>query len=71
MRPGGDGISRMMDRDVTLLPQPDSPTMPSVLPFSKSKLMPSTAGTRPSSDWKYVFNPRTDNKGGNQGSSFS
>ena len=28
MRPGGDGISRMIDRLVTDLPEPDSPTMP-------------------------------------------
>ncbi len=33
-----------MDRDVTLLPQPDSPTMPSTSPFWTCKLTPSTAG---------------------------
>ena len=32
MRPGGVGISRMIDRFVTDLPEPDSPTMPSVSP---------------------------------------
>ena len=39
----------MIVRQVTLLPQPDSPTMPSVLPFSTEKLTPSTALTMPSS----------------------
>ena len=39
----------MIVRQVTLLPQPDSPTMPSVLPFSTEKLTPSTALTIPSS----------------------
>jgi hypothetical protein len=39
----------MIVRQVTLLPQPDSPTMPSVLPFSTLKLTPSTALTMPSS----------------------
>jgi len=39
----------MIVRQVTLLPQPDSPTIPSVLPFSTEKLTPSTALTIPSS----------------------
>ena len=30
--PGGFGMSRVSDRAVTLLPQPDSPTRPSVSP---------------------------------------
>ncbi len=30
--PGGVGIRRMIESAVTLLPQPDSPTMPSVSP---------------------------------------
>jgi len=34
---------------VTLLPQPLSPTMPSVAPYWRSKLTPSTAFTVPSS----------------------
>ena len=33
MRPGGVGIRRMIDSAVTLLPQPDSPTTPSVSPL--------------------------------------
>src|SRR5215212_7668557 len=44
----------MIVRHVTLLPEPDSPTMPSVLPFSTSKLTPSTALTMPSSVRKCV-----------------
>ena len=50
MRPGGVGISRMIDRFVTDLPDPDSPTMPSVSPRDTSNDTPSTAlTTRPSS----------------------
>src|SRR5580765_8364549 len=44
----------MIVRQVTLLPEPDSPTMPSVLPFSTWKLTPSTALTTPSSVRKCV-----------------
>jgi len=39
----------MIVRQVTLLPEPDSPTIPSVWPFSTLKLTPSTALTIPSS----------------------
>src|SRR5437867_4372777 len=39
----------MMDRLVTLLPEPDSPTMPRVFPRSITKDTPSTALTTPSS----------------------
>ena len=52
MRPGGEATNRSTDSAVTLLPQPDSPTMPSVAPAGRSKLTPSTAGTTPSSVWK-------------------
>src|SRR5437773_2904345 len=48
MRPGGEGIRRMMESEVTLLPQPDSPTRPSVLLSPISKLTPSMARTSPS-----------------------
>ena len=41
IRPGGIGTSRMMASAVMLLPQPDSPTMPSVRPAARSKLRPS------------------------------
>ena len=49
------GLRPMIVRQVTLLPDPDSPTMPSVWPFSTSKLTPSTALTTPSSVRKYVL----------------
>jgi hypothetical protein len=42
----------MIVRQVTLFPEPDSPTIPSVFPFSTLKLTPSTALTIPSSVWK-------------------
>ena len=47
MRPGGSGMSRINDNMVTDLPEPDSPTMPSVSPRRRSKLTPSTALTVP------------------------
>ena len=34
------GLRPMIDRQVTLLPQPDSPTIPSVLPFSTWNVTP-------------------------------
>ena len=40
--------SRRIDRLVTLLPQPDSPTRPMISPRSTWKSMPSTARTMPS-----------------------
>src|SRR2546425_2898965 len=46
--PGGIGMSRMSERAVTVLPQPDSPTSPSVSPAASSKDTPSTARTTPS-----------------------
>ena len=49
---GGMSSRRMIDSDVTLLPQPDSPTMPSVSPRMIEKLTPSTARTVPSMTWK-------------------
>src|SRR5262244_387182 len=59
MRPGGVGIRRMIDRAVTLLPEPDSPTMPRVSPLLMCRSMPSTARTTPSSVKKCVFKPLT------------
>ncbi|MEZ4656687.1 MAG: hypothetical protein R2911_03875 [Caldilineaceae bacterium] len=47
MRPGGFFTSRMTDMEVTLLPQPLSPTMPSVDLRPNDKLTPSTALTIP------------------------
>jgi hypothetical protein len=52
----------MIVRHVTLLPQPDSPTIPSVFPFSTAKLTPSTALTMPSSVRKYVFSSLTSRR---------
>ena len=37
------GSSRMIESEVTLLPQPDSPTMPTVPPSGTSNETPSTA----------------------------
>ena len=51
MRPGRSTMRRM-ERAVTLLPQPDSPTMPSVCPGNRSNEVPSTARTVPSSATK-------------------
>src|SRR5882672_9929239 len=62
IQPGRSTIRRM-DLAVTLLPQPLSPTIPSVAPGYKSKLTPSTAFTSPSSCGKYVFKFRTDSSG--------
>ena len=54
------GSSRMMEVAVTLLPEPDSPTMPMVLPASRVKLTPSTAFAMPVAVWKYVFRSLTE-----------
>src|SRR6267143_4829351 len=43
-----------MARPVVDLPQPDSPTRPSVSPFSTKKSMPSTARTAPIWRWKMI-----------------
>src|SRR5580765_8414012 len=55
-------LSPMIVRQVTLLPEPDSPTMPSVLPFSTLKLTPSTALTTPSSVRKWVRRSLTSSR---------
>ena len=47
-----DESSRMIESDVTLLPEPLSPTMPSVRPGSRRNERSSTALTTPSSVWK-------------------
>ena len=47
MRPGGFGTSRMIDSALTLLPQPDSPTIASVSPRLTWKETSSTARNRP------------------------
>jgi hypothetical protein len=50
----GRSISRMIERAVTDLPLPDSPTTPSVPPFSIEKSTPSTARITPPWVWKEV-----------------
>src|SRR5882672_8002641 len=49
IRPGGFGIRRSTDSAVTLLPDPDSPTIASVSPGSTWNETPSTAVTVPRS----------------------
>ena len=49
-------------RQVTLLPEPDSPTMPSTWPGSTVKLTPSTAFTIPSSVTNSVRRSRTSRR---------
>ena len=51
-------ISFSTERAVTVLPQPDSPTTPSVSPRSMCRSTPSTARTMPSSVLNQVFRPR-------------
>src|SRR5579872_494662 len=48
-RPGGEGMRRMIESALTDLPLPDSPTIPSVEPFSIAYDKPLTARTIPSS----------------------
>src|SRR5918994_7194515 len=52
---GGLGLSCMIERAVTLLPLPDSPTIPIVSPASSENETPSTALTTPSWVLKWVF----------------
>ena len=59
MRPGGSGISRRIESDVTVLPQPDSPTMATVLPRGMENETSSTARERPSSVKNRVVSPST------------
>src|SRR3954453_15299696 len=47
---------------LTLLPEPDSPTMPSVLPRSSLNDSPSTDLTTPSSVWKCTRRSSTSRK---------
>src|SRR5581483_5130329 len=49
IRPGGCGMSPRIDIVETLLPEPDSPTMPRISPGKTSYEMSSTACTMPSS----------------------
>src|SRR5262247_2108125 len=63
MRPGGEAIRRMMESEVTLLPQPDSPTTASVSPGATVKDTPSTARTTPSRVKKCVLSPSISSSG--------
>ena len=63
MRPGGEAIRRMIDSDVTLLPQPDSPTTASVSPGATENETPSTARTMPSRVKKCVLRPSISSRG--------
>ena len=67
MRPGF-GLRSRIDIIVTLLPEPDSPTTPSVCPGRTSNETPSTALTIPSSVLKYVRRSRTESNGGSRAS---
>ena len=51
----GFGTRLSIERDVTLLPQPDSPTRQRISPSAISKLIPSTALAVPSEVKKYVL----------------
>ena len=59
MRPVSGGIRRRIESAVTDLPQPDSPTMPSVSPRARSNDTPSTARTTPSRVLNWVWRSRT------------
>src|SRR5690242_14035401 len=63
IRAGGVGNRRMIERAVTDLPQPDSPTIPSVFPFSTEKSTPSTARTTPARVKKCVRRSFTSSSG--------
>src|SRR6266849_2336259 len=62
-RPGG-GTNRMMDSEVTLFPQPLSPTSPRTSPRSMAKLTPSTARSTPCAVAKWVSRSCTARSGG-------
>ncbi len=59
----GEATRRMIDRLVTLLPQPDSPTRPMISPRPTVKSIPSTALTRPSRVLNDVRRPLTSRSG--------
>src|SRR5918911_1097110 len=63
IRARGWRVSPITVRLDTLLPEPDSPTMPSAWPRSTVYETPSTAFTRPSSVSKWTFRSRTTSSG--------
>src|SRR5882757_3678631 len=58
MRPGGS-IRPRIESPVTVLPEPDSPTMPSTSPRATSNDTPSTAFTTPARVKKWTFRSST------------
>jgi len=58
IRPGGS-IRPRMEKPVTVLPEPDSPTSPRISPGATSKSTPSTARATPSLVKKWVRRLRT------------
>jgi hypothetical protein len=63
MMRAGSSSSRISERAVTLLPEPLSPTMPSVSPGPTVKETPSTARTAPASVRKTVWRSLTSSTG--------
>jgi hypothetical protein len=55
----GSRIRRMMERNVTLLPEPDSPTRPTTSPGATSKSTSAAAIAWPRGVSKVVVRPRT------------
>jgi hypothetical protein len=62
MRPGGS-TRPMMEKPVTVLPEPDSPTRPSTSPRETSKDTPSTDFTTPARVKKWVLSLETERTG--------
>src|SRR5262249_39692594 len=62
MRPGGSGTSRKMASAVAVLPQPDSPTRPTVCPRGTSNETPSTARSGPASVANSTTRSRTESR---------
>ena len=63
VRPSRAGSRRSTESAATLLPQPDSPTMPSVSPGPIANDTPSTARVIPSSVKNWVLRPSTSQQG--------
>ncbi len=60
MRPAVGAISRAMQRATVDLPEPDSPTMPTISPASTRRSTPSTAGTAaPPPPMPFIHGSRT------------